>query len=246
MTISYSMELKENNGIVNGYSITNINTHDETKSKISGIYFKEDKSFQLRETQVLSTKSNAPLNTFCYINMNLSFKEKLGSKRLEGVFTGNFLDNKECAKGKILLIEKNKINRKTKKLKKKIEKEIKKNQDTSSVKKSLVLKNGDHFTVNWESNNLKLLIWDANQEDGDKITLIINGNILLDNFKTNRKYKKIKYKLTDGENIIEIAAVNLGSSPPNTSRIELIDNKIKYTINTQIEIGEKAIIKIIK
>ena len=53
--ISFSLELKEDNGIVNGYSITNINTPDETKSEISGLYFKEDKSFQLQETQILQS-----------------------------------------------------------------------------------------------------------------------------------------------------------------------------------------------
>ena len=35
--ISFSMELQEKNGIVNGYSLTNINTPDETKSEISGL-----------------------------------------------------------------------------------------------------------------------------------------------------------------------------------------------------------------
>ena len=64
--ISFSLTLNEQDGIVNGYSITNINTPDETKSEISGLYFKKDKSFQLTETQILSTNSEAPLNTFCY------------------------------------------------------------------------------------------------------------------------------------------------------------------------------------
>tara|TARA_B100000902_G_scaffold268245_1_gene254278 strand:- start:266 stop:1096 length:831 start_codon:yes stop_codon:yes gene_type:complete len=241
--ISFSMELQEENGIVNGYSLTNINTPDETKSEISGLYFKKDKSFQLQETQILSTKSEAPLNTFCYINMNLSFKGKFGSKRLEGTFTGNFLDSIECAKGKIILMEQTKLKKKIEKIKKKIEKN---NQDTSSVKRTKILKDGDDFTINWESNKLKLLIWDANQEDGDRITLIINGNIVLNDIKTNNKHKKIKYKLQDGENIIEIKATNLGTSPPNTSRIELIDKKIKYPIITQLELGKTAIIKVIK
>jgi len=241
--ISFSMELQEENGIVNGYSLTNINTPDETKSEISGLYFKKDKSFQLQETQILSTNSEAPLNTFCYINMNLSFKGKFGSKHLEGTFTGNFLDSTKCAKGKMILMEKTKLKKKIEKIKKKIEK---KNQDTSRVKRTQILKDGDDFTINWESNKLKLLIWDANQEDGDKITLIINGNIVLNDVKTKNKRKKIKYKLQDGKNIIEIKATNLGTSPPNTSRIELIDKKIKYPIITQLELGKTAIIKVIK
>jgi len=241
--IPFCMELQEENGIVNGYSITNINTPDETKSEISGLYFKNDKSFQLQETQILSTQSEAALNTFCYINMTLSFKGKFGSKRLEGTFIGNFLDSTQCASGKIVLMERTKLEKKIEKIKKKIEKKY---QDTSLVKRTQILKDGDDFTINWESNKLKLYIWDANKEDGDKIQLTINGNIILDNFKTKNKRKKIKFKLLKRENTIEIKAINLGASPPNTSRIELVDSKTKYPIITQLELGKSAIIKVVK
>ena len=123
--ISISLELQEDNGTVNGYSITNINNPDETKSEISGLYFKSDNSFQLQETQILKTSSEAPLNTFCYINMNLVFKGKSGAKRLEGTFTGNFLDSTQCASGKIILMKKSKIEKKIKNIKKKVVKEQK-------------------------------------------------------------------------------------------------------------------------
>ena len=107
--ISFQLELEEQYGIVNGYSITNINTPDATKSEISGLYFKSDNSFQLQETQILHSLSEAPLNTFCYINMNLAFKGKFGSKRLEGTFIGNFLDSTQCASGRIILMEEKKL-----------------------------------------------------------------------------------------------------------------------------------------
>ena len=241
--ISFSLELQEDNGIVNGYSITNINTPDETKSEISGLYFKKDNSFQLQETQILQTKSEAALNTFCYISMNLSFEGKFGTKYLKGTFTGNFLDSIECARGKIILMERTKLEKKIEKIKRKVET---KDQDTALVRKTQILKDREDFTINWEGNKLSLFIWDANMEDGDKIELTINGDIILDDFETTNKRKKIKYKLAEGENIIEIKATNSGSSPPNTSRIELVDNKTKYPIITQLELGKTAIIKIIK
>jgi hypothetical protein len=245
--ISFSIELQEQNGIINGYSITNINTPDETKSEISGLYFKKDKSFQLQETQILSTQSEAALNTFCYINMTLSFKGKIGSKRLEGTFTGNFLDSSECAKGKIMLMEKQKLEKKIDKVKKKIDKQIEREKpDTTKILQTQILKDGDDFTINWESKKLKLYIWDANQEDGDKIQLKINDIIILNKYETKNKRKRIKYKLQDGENIIEITALSLGSSPPNTSRLELVDSRIKYPIISQLKIGKTAIIKVIK
>jgi hypothetical protein len=245
--ISFQLELNEHNGNVNGTSITNIGTENETKSEITGLYFKSDKSFQLQETQILYTKSEAPLNTFCYINMNLSFKGMFGSKRLEGTFTGNFLDSTECASGKIFLMEEKKLKNKIEKVKKKIEKKYpEKYNDTTLVQETKILKNGDDFIVNWKSKKVILFIWDANKEDGDKIELKINSNIILYNFETQNKRKKIKYRLQEGENIIEIKAINLGMSPPNTSRIELMDSKIKYHIITQLELGKSAIIKVIK
>ena len=248
--ISFSLELQEDNGIINGYSLTNMNTPDETKSEISGLYFKKDKSFQLQETQIIQTKSEAALNTFCYINMNLSIKGKFGKKRIEGTFTGNFLDSIECANGKVILMERTKLEKKIKKIKKKVEKidskYNKKQQDTSLVIKTQILKDGDDFTINWKSNIVKLFIWDANMEDGDKIQLTINGNIVLDNFETTNNRKKIKYKLLEGENTIEIKATNLGTSPPNTSRIELVDSKSKYPLITQLKLGKTAIIKIMR
>ena len=245
--ISFQLKLNEHNGNVNGTSITNIGTENETKSEITGLYFKSDKSFQLQETQILYTKSEAPLNTFCYINMNLSFKGMFGSKRLEGTFTGNFLDSTECASGKIILMEEKKLKKKIEKVKKKIEKKYpEKYNDTALVQETKILKNGDDFIVNWKSKKVILFVWDANKEDGDKIELKINNNIILYNFETQNKRKKIKYRLQEGENIIEIKAINLGMSPPNTSHIELMDSKIKYHIITQLELGKSAIIKVIK
>ena len=117
-TISFSIHFNEENGLVNGYSLTNIGNPDETKSDLSGIYFKKDKSFQLQETQILSTSSEADLSTFCFIHANLYIKGRLGNKRLEGEFVGLFANNDTCASGKILLMEKEKLEKKIKKIKK--------------------------------------------------------------------------------------------------------------------------------
>lgn len=242
-SISFSIHFNEQNGVVNGYSLTNIGNPDETKSDISGVYFKKDKSFQLQETQILRTSSESDLSTFCFINANLSIKGKLANKRLEGEFFGLFPNNDTCAEGKILLMEKQKVEKKIKKVKKKIEKLEEK---TNQVLITKQLKDGDDFVVKWEADNLKLFIWDANKEDGDRIQLKINDEIILYDYTTKRKQKKVKYKLRKGENTIEIEALSLGSSPPNTSRIQLVDSKIKYPIITQLELGKSALITIMK
>ena len=232
--MSFSLDLIEKNGIVSGYSITNHGTKDETKSEIQGVYFKDDKSFQLQETQIIYTKSEAPINSFCYIRMNLKLKNRFTKKQLEGNFSGNFLDSIECAKGKILLAEKSIIEKKIKKIEKKIEKQTKKDE----IIETSILKDGDSLSIKWQAKYITIKIWDSNKEDGDKINLSINEDIILDNYETKNKAKKIKYKLKEGLNKILIEARSLGNSPPNTSRIELIDKKKKYPLLTQLKLNK--------
>ena len=240
--MSFSLDLIEKNGIVSGYSLTNLGTKDETKSEIQGVYFKEDKSFQLQETQIIYTKSEAPINSFCYIRMNLKQKNRFTKKLLEGNFTGNFLDSSECAKGKILLAEKSIIEKKIKKIEKRIEKKLEKEE----IIETKILKDGDNLNINWKAKYLTIKIWDSNQEDGDKINLEINSDVILDNYETKNKAKKIKYKLNKGNNKIIIEATSLGKSPPNTSRIELIDKNKKYPILTQLDLNKSITIYIEK
>jgi len=245
--LMFEMEFIEDKGMVNGFSITGKGTPDETKSDISGIFNKNTKTYKLKETQVLSTNSEADLNTFCYINMEITEKGKLSLKRYEGKFTGYFTNGDTCASGNIILMEKEKLEKKVEKIKKKIEKKIeKKEKEEINVLSTKILKDGDDMLINCYSDKITIYIWDANQEDGDKISLIANGKHLLENYTTKRKRKKIKYKLKKGENIIEITAENLGSTPPNTSRIEIVDSKIKYPIITQLELNKTAIIKIVR
>ena len=140
-------------------------------------------------------------------------------------------------------MEKEKVEKKIKKVKKKIEKLEEK---TNQILITKQLKDGDDFVVKWEADELKLFIWDANKEDGDRIRLKINDEIILYDYATKRKREKVKYKLRKGENTIEIEALSLGISPPNTSRIQLVDSNTRYPIITQLEVGKSEIITIMK
>ncbi|MBH70786.1 MAG: hypothetical protein CMP69_06130 [Flavobacteriales bacterium] len=233
--ISFSLKIKEKKGIVSGLSITNINQKDETISKITGVYFKKEKKIQLIETEIISTKSEMPLNSFCYLNINMKFKGIL-NQRLEGTFTAKKINGEECAKGKIIMFKKEKIE----KVKKKIEKKYNKKN------KTIILSSRDSLTINTNSKDIILNIYDPHKEDKDKINLTFNGDTLLNNYETVKKIKKIKLNLIKGTNIIKICAINYGDFPPNTSRIILKDRTKKYDIITQLNIDEETLIKIIK
>ena len=107
-----------------------------------------------------------------------------------------------------------------------------------------ILKDGDSLSIKWLAKYITIKIWDSNKEDGDRINLSINKDIILENYETKNKAKKIKYKLKKGHNKIHIEAKSLGNSPPNTSRIELIDKKKKYPLLTQLELNKSITIYI--
>ena len=241
----FEIEIKEKDGIVNGTSITGKDTPDETISDITGTYNKKDKRYILKETQVLSTNSEAELSSFCYIHMNINQVGKRSSNRIEGDFTGYFSDGEICANGNIYLMKKERIDKIKKKIERKIDKNYKKYQKEDEIFNTKILSNNEDMTIKWSSEYIEIYIWDANTIDGDKIDLKINEETLLKDFKTKRNRKKIKYKLREGQNIIKVTATNLGISPPNTSRIELIDGNTKYPVITQLELHKSAIIKIL-
>ena len=114
--INYSLNLIEKNGKISGFSLTNIGLEDETKTEINGIYFKYENEFQLNEKNNIYTNSSKEAEKFCYISMNLKVRD-FKQKSLEGTFIGNFDDGKECARGKVLLMEDKKIKKTLKKIK---------------------------------------------------------------------------------------------------------------------------------
>ena len=240
--ISYRLDFTENNGILSGYSITNIGTNDETKSKIIGTYISSEKTLHIKETAILTTNSQEPLENFCFIEMKLEKKGIFGSKRIEGEFNGYFLNKKKCARGRIIMIEEKKL----RKIKKKIKKKITLNKAERVKEEEILMKSGEKFTFNSERKKITLLIWDANKEDGDKIDLLLNSVNILSNYETKNKARKIRIKLEDGKNIIEVKATNEGINPPNTSRIELIDGKTKYTVDVQLQLDKNITIEINK
>ena len=53
---------------------------------------------------------------------------------------------------------------------------------------------GENFTIKkWKNNKVTLFIWDPSKEDGDKIELKINNQVILENFETKKQKKEDKF-----------------------------------------------------
>ncbi len=87
------------------------------------------------------------------------------------------------------------------------------------------------------SNEITLALWDDALEDGDTISLNVNGNWIAKDFPVLKRPQFIKVTIKPGANSIVFVANNLGSIPPNTAVLEIIDGKKRksFMIDTDLE-----------
>ncbi|MBL0358650.1 MAG: hypothetical protein IPP72_18090 [Chitinophagaceae bacterium] len=94
------------------------------------------------------------------------------------------------------------------------------------------------------SRQLNLAIWDDAVEDGDSISININGEWVAKGFPVKNSPQFITVTLKPGPNTITFAGDNLGSIPPNTSVLELIDGKKRKSFMLETVPGEDNLLKI--
>lgn len=78
--------------------------------------------------------------------------------------------------------------------------------------------------VTVKSRSIKIIVWDKEQVDGDKINLSLNGKWILENYTLTKKKKTIEVELKEGVNYLVLYALNLGDIPPNTAALIVNDN----------------------
>jgi hypothetical protein len=66
-------------------------------------------------------------------------------------------------------------------------------------------------------------VWDHNKIDDDTISLFLNDEKVLDNFRISGRKSKIPITLKPGYNRLILHAENLGSIPPNTAALRIIE-----------------------
>lgn len=253
--ISYRLVFEELNGVIKGYSVTNLSGEHETKNIIEGTYSYITKKFTFKETDILYTKSPITQNAFCYINFNGEVKLQNDNSKLEGDFQGFFNNKEKCIDGTIVLIGSGNIYKKLGKLDKKLQKtkriseadKVKLNPITAldSLKMSYLNKN-ENLNVFWKSSKFVLDVYDQGKIDGDIIRMTHNGRVILDNYKILKQRKKIVLELTKGSNIITIFALNEGEISPNTPVMELIDGDQVFTLYGNLKKGESNTITVIR
>ena len=249
ITYKIDFTIDSNNKIL-GKSTTDFDGGHRTESKIEGSISKDSETISFIETKNLSTKSNYASEDFCYIHLkNAKIKLRNNKSIIQGHFYGKFTDNELCAEGDIYLISEDFMFKKLKQLEKKLPEKHKDKINVPETKKSIemtILKENDELKVLSSSNSVKLNIWDGEKEDGDLITVTVNGKKILDKFEISNTAKSIVIPIDSSDALIEIFAENEGELPPNSARFSLTDYTQEIQVETQLNKGKKAKIRITK
>ena len=172
--------------IISGYSVSDIGGALETKAKISGFYNPHKKSLKFDEISLISSKAKLSDNEFCFLKVKGSFSKKKNINIFSGSFVSKGKDDKlVCDSGSIYLTTTDVIY----KLEEKVQKIIDKSALPDSLSNIISEKIKPLKTVEQEKNvkagsvteyilladSIKLVIYDEQKQDGDKVTILKNN-----------------------------------------------------------------------
>ena len=110
----------------------------------------------------------------------------------------------------------------------------------SIANRELIIK--DRLKVH--SSKVKIVIWDHQTVDGDRVSLNLNGNWILKNYELKRERYEMEIELREGSNTFVLHALNLGKYRPNTAALIVIDGKKKHRIILESNLNESGTLQI--
>ena len=251
--VSYKYTLRfsiDANNKLTGYSLSDPRGANETKTKITGSYDSATNMLSFEESAILRSSVDLKKNDLCFVKANLKLKKTKLFETLSGKFTAFQPGNtSECANGEIKMINTNKA-------KGLIERFGKKTDSTETEKENKIENNaGDKImavpnellkitddkarNIPFTGNFIKFTLWDNGQVDGDRISIILNGEYLIKDYIVTTKLKVLEAFLPDNEiDTIKIIALNEGTLPPNTATIKIESITQQYPIQIQAKLNE--------
>lgn len=88
------------------------------------------------------------------------------------------------------------------------------------------------------SDTIQVIINDPQREDGDIISLNVNGEWKMRNFEVSNAQARFSFILPYNENYIALHAENTGAMPPNTAMLTIIDGKVRKQIILNSDTGK--------
>lgn len=254
-SIAYRLTFLEQNGNIQGYSITDIGGRDETKTTIVGSYDRKHKTLDFQEREILYTKSTFKEHSFCFVHFSGQARLENSIQKLEGAFSGLYKNKTKCIDGTITLAGRGKMYGVTNKANKKILQPRKIHADSLTSNnilskvdslKTTKLSQQENINLFWQSSELLLDIWDNEKQDGDVVNVYQNDTLILSAHEVKTSRKTIKIALKGKVNVFRVLAVNEGSIKPNTTKLALRDETRNVELLAVLRQGESTSITIMQ
>jgi hypothetical protein len=96
--------------------------------------------------------------------------------------------------------------------------------------------------VNFRSDSLELALYDNGEVDGDSVSVLMNGEIILakQGLKTSAIKKTIYIQPGTNEVMLVLYAENLGKYPPNTGLLVVYDGDDRYQVRFSADLQQNA------
>lgn len=98
--------------------------------------------------------------------------------------------------------------------------------------------------VKVHSSKVKIVIWDHQTVDGDRVSLNLNGVWILEDYELQKKPYEFEVELREGNNTFVLHALNLGKYKPNTAALIVYDGKKKHRIILESNLKESGTLEI--
>ena len=101
--------------------------------------------------------------------------------------------------------------------------------------------------LSFANENITISLWDHGRQDGDIVSIYLNGETVIAKHNLTYRRKKVSFTLDASKtNELFLYAHNLGNSPPNTVSIELTDGSTseKIILNSNLKSCEAVQIRV--
>jgi len=225
----YSLSLNRIGQKIEGFSYANIGTEDETKCSIIGSIDTIKELLNLKEVDIVYTKSKLPHQQFCMLAITIKKSNQKKINIYKGTCKGYLYKTQSaCATGYLTLVDQPIAAEKTKEqlplMDTPLIKKIEENQLPSGLstnERNQDLFQNDIHKLHCNSSSILLTIQDNNEMDYDKIAIEVNNDMILSNYTLSKQAKQLSIPLKSEHTLIKICALNEGNSAPNTAFINI-------------------------
>lgn len=191
------------------------------KHQLTWTFNERDSMLHIEELNILE-KSDGDWR-WCIKNADLKLSRSAHTDQLSGNWSGYIegynMETGPCASGQLFLekpVQTKQVNQSTEALQKPYEE--------SNARKVKVQR-----VIEVKSPKLKIRVWDNGTVDGDVATIILNGQILFENYRvTKTRYARL-VTLQAENNLMVLHAEDLGDIAPNTVAVS-IDDGVKEQV----------------